>query len=280
MTDIKNKMVLIQSIFIDSKERALSLRDYDQLVTYLNKTDTEFISLAYEAASMSIAIKSIEESSALEKWLAFYQEYGKNHAAQIHVGLGWALSELNLNPAEYILNLEPIYKYRVIDGFGYHQGRFKRRQAVRTQQIPTGLDKISIRAYNQGLGRSFWYTAQGEPEKLSKLIAIFPEERHLDMWRGVGVALAYVGGINLPAIADLLQSTRINQSAFKCGIALAIQSRVKANTSSKETENISKTILGFNCPEISEKLTSLEKEINSNSENFFFDWISKIEQTL
>ncbi len=278
MTEVKDKMDLIQSIFIDSKENSLATSDLNTLNKSLLKTNPEFTSLAYEAAAMGVAINSIKLTNSLKSWTNFYQEYGQNHAAQIHVGLGWALSELNLKAAEYIQNLEPIYKYRVIDGFGYHEGRFKRRQAVRTQKIPVELDENGIRAYNQGLGRSFWYTAQGEPEKLSKLITIFPKERHFDMWRGAGVAVAYVGGINALTLKSLLDYSQTNQNAFKCGIALAIQSREKATTSTKETEVTSKSIFNLTCSEVAKKLTELEQ--NANTDNLFFNWISQIEQNI
>ena len=187
---------------------------------------------------------------------------------------------INLKPSEYIKDLEPIYKYRVIDGFGYHEGRFKRRQAVRSQQIPQDFDEMNTRAFNQGLGRSFWYTAQGEPEKLSKLIAIFPEERHYDMWRGVGVAVAYVGGIEESILNQLSHYSENNQNPFKCGIALAIHTREEANTTAKNTKQICKFILKKSTSEVSQILKQLEKETPSTPELFYFDWINRIEQQL
>ena len=274
MADIIGKMEVIQSIFIDSKEKSLSISNLNDLNDLLLATNPEFISLAYEAASMGIAIKSIENNNSLATWKKFYQDYGKSHAAQMHVGLGWAISELKLDVSAYLNELENHLKYRVIDGFAYYDGKFKRRQSVRNQQIPENLDILDIRAYNQGLGRSFWYNAQGEVEKLTKLISIFPPERYYDMWRGVGVAVAYVGGISTSELKELMLQSNENLNALKCGIAIAIQTREKANAIVNDTEIICEFVLQSNTKTISEKLTQLEKE------NTYFDWIKKIEEEL
>ncbi len=275
-----DKMALIQSIFIDSKEKALSITDFDELNNLLLNNDAAFISIAYEAASMGIAIKSIQNNNTLDIWSNFYQKHGLKHATQVHVGLGWALSELNLDVSDYLDNLEPMLKYRIIDGFAYYDGKFKRRQAVRMQQIPENLDDLSIRAYNQGLGRSFWYLAQGEPEKLIRFFEIFPETRHFDMWRGIGVAVAYVGGIETTVLEKLIQNSGKHINAFKSGIAIGSQTKEKADAVSIDTENICQFILGLSTTEVDEKLNLLEKELSSSPETIYFDWIKNIEHSI
>jgi len=280
MENIIDKMALIQSIFIDSKEKALSISGLEELNKSLLKNDTEFISIAFEAASMGIAINSIEKSNSLSNWIDFYQNYGEIHAAQVHVGLGWALSELNIEVSLYLNDLDPFYKYRVVDGYGYYDGKFKRRESVRLQQIPKDLDNFGIRAYNQGLGRSFWYTAQGEVEKLTRLITIFPEERHYDMWRGVGIAVAYVGGVKQLVLQDVIQNSNKNLNAFKCGIALASQTRIVSKAISEDTEKICQFVTGLTTEEVYEKLLQLEKEACQSSSSIYFDWIKNIEATL
>ena len=65
MIDIKDKMALIQSIYIDAKEKSLSISDCKKLNEILLKTDHEFISLAYEEASMVVATKNIEKSNTI-----------------------------------------------------------------------------------------------------------------------------------------------------------------------------------------------------------------------
>ena len=274
MEKVTDKMALIQSIFIDSKEKGLSITNHSELNSILLKNDAEFISIAYEAASMGIAINSIKSNNALADWHNFYQIFGLSHATQIHVGLGWALAELNLDINSYINELEPHYKYRVVDGFAYYHGKFKRRQAVRMQEIPENLNSFGIRAYNQGLGRSLWYLAQGEVEKLHRLIDIFPIERRFDMWRGVGVAVAYVGGVKPIVIEELMKLSGNYLPAFKCGIAIAVQTKEKAKVTSNDTSLICATATGENHSIICEKLNQLEKNGD------YFNWLKNIEAEL
>lgn len=274
MESVTDKMALIQSIFIDSKEKGLSITDLSELNTFLLNTNPEFISLGYEAASMGVAIKSIEKTNSLKIWEDFYQNYGKTHTAQVHVGLGWALSELDLNISSYVAEFDSFLKYRVIDGFAYYDAKFKRRQSVRMQLIPEILDNLKIRAYNQGLGRCFWYNSQAEVEKLARMISIFAEERHFDMWRGIGVAVAYVGGIGNLSLEELIKASGNHFPAFKCGIAIAIQTRTKANAIVSDTEEVCQFLFKSDTNSIAEKLNQFEKG------NTYFDWIKKIETEL
>ena len=242
MVSTTDKMAKIQSIFIDSKKKGLSISDLNELNNCLINNDTEYISIAYEAAAMGIAIKSIQKTASLQIWDEFYQKYGKKHANQIHVGMGWAIAELELDICSYIDEFEPFLKYRVIDGYAYYHGKFKRRQAVRLQEIPKNLDILSIRAYNQGLGRCFWYNAQGEVDKLIRLINIFPKERHFDMWRGIGVAIAYVGSIELSDLKTIIHHSDKYIEAFKCGLSIAIQTKQKAKAISESSEKICESV--------------------------------------
>ena len=280
MANTKKNMALIQSIFLDAKNKALTISNIEELNKILQKTISEFLSVSYEGASMGIAINNLEENHTLNKWQNFYQKYGKNHAAQVHIGLGWAINELNLDLNYYMNNLEPMFKFRVIDGYAYYDGIFRRRRSVRMKQIPENLESLSLRAYDQGLGRSFWYIAQGEVDKLIRIISNFPKERQFDMWRGIGIAIAYVGGVENAELIELNDISGNCSKAFKCGIALVTQSREEAKTSSIYTETICNTLLNLNTSEVKEKLEEIEMETKAKSQSDYFDWIMNIENII
>jgi hypothetical protein len=280
MTTTLEKMAIIQEIFIDFKQKGLEVDSLDVLGTELNASDSEFRSIAYEAASMGIALKNLQQNNSLKKWLEFYQKLGQKHDAQVHVGLGWAFAELNLDVSTYLKTLEPLMKYRVLDGFSYYEGKFKRRKSVRNQETPANLDTTSLRAYNQGLGRSFWYLAQGEIDKLTRLLNIFPEERQFDMWRGVGVAVAYVGGLKESTLDELVASADQFIRPFKCGIAIAAHTRNKANAKSEDTNMICQNVLRKSVDEIAVQLNNFQEESNSSADTMYFDWIKTIENQL
>lgn len=274
---IEERMGQIQSIFMEAKEKGMSFSDFNELSVELHKTNSEFISVAFEGASMGIAIKSIETSKSLQSWSKFHDTYCQNHSTQVMLGLGWALSELNLNPSKYIENFNRMDRFSVYDGYGYHEGRFKKRLSIRTQQTPEGFNTLALRSYDQGLGRSFWNYSKGNFDKIVKLVSIFPEKRHVDLWRGVGVSITYIHGIDLSELNKLVQNDAVNINGVKAGVALVIKSRGKANTFTKETEEIAQMILEQSCAEVAEKISNVENEFALNSNYNYNDWISGIE---
>ncbi len=278
MASVKDKIELVQHTFKGAKDKASSTADLTQLNEWLLNSPNEFISVAYEGASMGIAIKCMQETNSLDHWNKFYHNFGLKHSSQIHVGLGWAFSEINLYFTDVDVTIDPILKCRVLDGYGYYEGIFKRRQSIRTQQVPAHLSDLELRAYDQGLGRSLWYISQGEVEKLVKIINLFSKERHHDLWRGIGIAVAYVGGIEALSVQQLIKESAEYLAAFKSGVCLLIQSRFKANTIVADTKSICDLLFDIDCSSINDQLIKLEEETNSASESQYFDWVKKIEK--
>ena len=277
MNQVKEKMELIQTTFQEAKRIAVKESDLENLNKALQNFPNEFISVAYEGASMGVAIKSIEDTNSLKKWSDFYHYYGMKHSSQIHVGLGWAFSELDLVFSDFELIIEPLLQYRVIDGYGYYEGVFKKRKSIRMQESPQHFNQLNLKAYNQGLGRSLWYTAQGKVAKLIQLISRFPENRRHDLWRGIGIAVAYVGGIEISVLQKLVNESNRYLSSFKCGVSLLVQSRHKAETIVNDTNIICDFLFGLSCATINDQLIDIEKETGSTSELLYFDWLKNIE---
>jgi hypothetical protein len=146
--------------------------------------------------------------------------------------------------------------------------------------VPENIDNLSLRAYDQGLGRSFWYIAQGEVDKLLNIINSFSEDRHHDMWRGIGIAVTYVGGVKKSDLLELMSNSGKFSKAFKCGIALVSQTREEANALSKDTEEICKTLIGLSTLEVSKKLIEIENETKATPEYIYFDWLKNIESII
>ena len=271
MSTAKDKMELIQATFQDAKEKVSDISNLEQLNESLLKFPNEFISVAYEGASMGLAIKTIQETNSLAIWDDFYQHFGLKHSTQIYIGLGWAFSELNLDFSDVDIIITPSLQYRVMDGYGYYEGIFKRKSSIRMQQVPQ-FDALSLRSYDQGLGRSLWYIAQGEVERLARTIHLFPENRQDDLWRGIGIASSYVGGIDTIILEQLTKEAGKYLPSFKCGAAMLIQSRTKANTIVDDTEVIANFLFGVSCDSINKQLTELEVAANGD----YFNWLSAI----
>ena len=187
---------------------------------------------------------------------------------------------LNLDFTDFDLKIDPLLTSRVMDGYGYSNGFLKRRQAIRTQQVPLHFNELELKSFNQGLGRSLWYISLGETEKLVRLLSLFPEVRRHDIWRGIGNAVAYVGGIENSKLQQLVLVAAQYLPSFKCGVSILIKSRTKAATLSNDTESIADFLFNLNCETINNRLIKLESETISTPEKFYFDWVKRVEQDL
>lgn len=181
------------------KGRGLSEQELglDELIAELNKFEPRYRSVAFEGASMGVAL-----TNSMETWKVYAEKTAK-HATQVHIGLGWAIAEGQLNLASTLSKIEPAMQVKVLDGFGYWNGLFQRRATIRTQQIPENITPEYQSGFDQGVGRAIWYATKGELDKVVNIINHFSEDGRPNLWQGVGVASTYVGGCSNELISEL-----------------------------------------------------------------------------
>ena len=245
----------IQSAFKEgqliSTKSELNHKLYDKLDSFYDS----FRSVSYEGASFAISQSSLAQDGNLKLWESFKHETKGLHDCQIHVGLGWALASLNSNIEDHTSSFSPYMLSRVIDGYGYYYAIFKRRIAIRTAQIPDSINEKNKMSFDQGIGRALWYLSEGNHEKISHLISILPKSRHADLWRGVGIAFTYVGGVKTKEIIDIQRLSGPYLNDFKVGVALALHSRKKAGSNLQCSTLIGDKTLS-NVPLIIEKISA------------------------
>jgi hypothetical protein len=130
----------------------------------------------------------------------------------------------------------PLYRWLALDGYGFHQGFFYTRDFVENQRSPRSLSRPAERVFDQGLGRSMWFSQGANPERIATAISAFPITRQNDLWSGAGLAAAYAGGVP----RDLLEALR--DRAGNCaaqlaqGAAFAAKARQRAGNPAAHTE--------------------------------------------
>ena len=262
----------IKSIFLDTQLFYAEHDNMDELIAYLENTESTYRSIAYESASMSIALKDLENNPGLNTWLFFAKVPALAHKAQVYIGLGWAIAKLGIPFLPVVEKIETRLYHRVADGCGYYDGIFRQRQTVLSQQLPSYLPEAAMPIYNQGIGRSLWYSSNADINKIRSKIESFPTGRQADLWRGIGIAVAYVGGCDDDTLKTLLQYAAVNSIQLACGSALAARSRMEANTMTTDTDH---------CSRFWFRLTAGKKDLVSMEyEDVYFKWVTQIEDGL
>ena len=232
--DISDRMAKIRSLFEDTLQRANEQPDNIELFRYLDTTDEQFRSIAYEGASMSRGLSDFMQGDVLVDW-PMYRDETKPHAVQVHIGLGWAVSQRQLALSPILKDIAPIYHARVLDGFGYYDGTFRHRTSIRDKVISDQIKGTDMHGYDQGIGRSLWYASKGSLSRLAELVNGFDTARRSDLWRGIGIAMAYVGAYDEALLLDVLELAGEYKLQLSVGAAFLIRSRYEADTVNEES---------------------------------------------
>jgi enediyne biosynthesis protein E3 len=193
----------------------------DVLLAHLSSTDIYYRSVAFEGAAMGLALKG------LSLWREFLLNDAAAHAVQVHIGLGWALAEMQHQVGEGLVWDDPD---SVLDGYGYYHGLFRRRLTIRSLGLPPGLIDAHLPAFDRGVGRSLWYISKGDVEQLKLMVQSFPSARQPYLWKGVGIAVAFVGGCTQDQLLSLRIASGSHSHSLLDGAERAFNSRRQAGT--------------------------------------------------
>lgn len=265
MDTIQDTFLRIQDIFFKSP-------DWDANIKDLVETPAEFRSIAYESASMSIALDDLKKNNELVNWFKFL-EVSQAHSTQVHVGLGWAMAQLLINPADSLPILEPVQGYRVLDGYGYYESLFRRRRSIMHHLKLNLADTTASAALDQGIGRGTWYLNKGDFKATQEMIAGFQPERHADLYRGLGIAIAYVGGGTEEQLQQIITAGGGFKNELATGAAMALISRYKAGYLTPDAELTCQVFSGKSAAEIV-AIDSRIKAAITESNNPYEKWIT------
>ena len=119
----------------------------------------------------------------------------------------------------------------------------------------------------QGIGRRLWYTGKGDFEKVNLLINKFSESRKIDLWKGVGLACGYVGGIKAGILSKFNKIEERFQSHFNTGYILTTIHNIKSKRIEVESLNNCTLLCGLNNEDIFYLSKCIEVESSKKSIN-------------
>ena len=185
-----------------------------------------------EGAAMGAAVRTacVPWRDTLSPLLADLHEH---YAHLTHVGVGWALARLPFARRRLMRRLDPTIAPLAFDGWGFHDGYF------RSESLAAGrlsMEGEAGRIYDQGLGRSLWFSCGADPARIGATVARLDEARHPDLWAGVGLACVYAGGSDAPGVHALAHLSGRHIRWLRQGAAFAIGARARAGAVPAEAE--------------------------------------------
>ena len=149
----------------------------------------------YEGAAMGLTILDLLTPWKKDRWQTLLEGNGAPHKFVMHVGMGMGIARLNQRIGNRLQKLDPLLRWLVIDGYGFHHGYCNSKQFVRKQARAGGRVRCSFssRVFDQGLGRAIWFVEAGCPQNIAKAIKKFSSNRQPDLWIGIGVAASHAG---------------------------------------------------------------------------------------
>jgi len=219
--------------FLAGYNAAITLGCVDGLLGRLRTVPASHRGFAVEGASMAFVILDRLLRPRRDRFRLFLTSAAIDHPYMAHVGAGWALARLGIARFAWtrrrtLAAMDPLLGWLAIDGYGFHEGYFHPRRAVKRQRQPAPTGSYVCRAFDQGLGRSLWFSECADPWRIRAAIFRFPEHRRPDLWSGVGLACAYAGGVSDAAIAAIKRFGATYGPHIAQGAAFAAKTRLRA----------------------------------------------------
>jgi len=218
----------------------------------LEELDREVRGFGYEGAAMGFAVLDglpIGGSGRVARLLA---GSGRQHAYMAYIGVGWAMARLPRFRWSRISVADPLMRWLVLDGYGFHQAYFSTRRYVtehyREPELPwpaEGPRWYAQHAIDQGIGRALWFIGGTDVEQVTALLDGFPAERHPDLYSGAGLAATYAGGAEPAELSLLAERAGSHLPQLRQGAVFAATARVEAGLVVPHTEVALKLLCGI-----------------------------------
>ena len=236
---VQVRLETIGQTFVQGYHAALQHPGAHTLATTLNHIEPELRGFAYEGAGMGLALLDTLAPWRTNYVRNFVQGLGEPHAYMIQIGVGWAAARLK-RPARGWLNrldrLDPVTKWLMLDGYGFHEAYFDWQHVIGQQAIPNRLTGYERRGFDQGVGRALWFVQGADVGRIQSSVGAFATERHNDLWSGIGLACAYAGGVCGAQLEALKQVAGADRHALAQGVVFATKTRQRAANPAPHTD--------------------------------------------
>lgn len=243
--DVQQHLEKIGLSFLTGYNTFLTNPTEEAIIPVLKKVDPKFSGFAYEGFGMGLEILDHLPFNNKNRLNSFLKDQDDSHTYIMHVGAGWALAKLPVSIEKAIRKFDPLLRWLVIDGYGFHQAYFHTKKYVHQLRKPKRLSPFAKHVFYQGIGRCLWFTEGAQPDEIAFRISTFPEEYHGDLWAGVGLACAYAGGVSQERVSQLVERCGIHRLELAQGVCFAAQARHRAGIGTAYTEMACQVVCGI-----------------------------------
>lgn len=208
----------------------------------LAEIPTRFRGFGYEGAAMGFAMVDALTFARGRRVREYLAGPGDAHVYMAYIGVGWAMARLPRFRWPDI-PLDPLLRWLVLDGYGFHQAYFRTEQYVerhyRAPRFPWPADDphgYANRAIDQGIGRALWFVGGTDADVVVTLIEAFPVDRHADLYSGAGLAATYAGGADEDELQVFWKRAGRYRPMVAQGSAFAAEARQRAGLEVPHTE--------------------------------------------
>lgn len=214
--------------FIHGYRSALADSREASLARNLETIEPNWRGFAYEGAAMGLALVDWLTPWSRMRVGRFLDGAGDPHAYMVHVGAGWVLARVPGRVEKLLSRFDPLLRWLLMDGYGFHEGFFRWPRYLGGQSIPRRVTGYAARAFDQGLGRCLWFIDGADVARVPQTIAGFPATRQPDLWSGIGLAAVYAGEVSEEGLQSLREAAGQFHPQLAQGAAFAAKARQRA----------------------------------------------------
>lgn len=226
-TPARARLDAVVCTFLDGYAAALDTRDTARLVERLSQVPDEYQGFAFEGAAMGATLLDRLTPWTSTSFRALLQAADR-HVYVLHVGAGWAHARLGHGEGRWFTEMDPMLRWLALDGGGFHDGFFGSLTGRMRSWYREGLSPYGQRAFDQGLGRSLWFTEDADVARIAAAIRLTSRSRHDDLWSGVGLACTFAGGVDRDTIERLRWASGASRDHLAQGSAFGSEAMLRA----------------------------------------------------
>jgi hypothetical protein len=241
----RQKLELIAQTFVRGYNIAIEERgNLAALAPRLELIENERRGFAYEGTAMGLALLDYFMPWR-QRLSAFMAGAGNKHLYMLYVGAGWTFGRVPRRYGRFLARYDALLSWLMFDGYGFHEGFFAWQRSLNQQVQPYHLKGYALRAFDQGLGRSLWFSKGADIRPICATLKTFPRQRQADLWSGVGLACAYAGGASVEEIQLLRTLASDDWPYLAQGAAFAAKARQRAENVCAHTELACRELCGM-----------------------------------